>query len=163
MATYALRREQWLPYPKQVVFDFFTRPENLKAIIPPWLRFHILTPDPIEMKMGTTLAYTLRVRGFNIRWLAKIDRWNPPDEFVDIQIEGPYKVWHHTHRFSETEGGSLMEDIVRYELPLGPCGRLVHRLVVARDLSRIFDYRGQRIQEILGRDAGATNNVEPLD
>jgi hypothetical protein len=34
-----------------------------------------------------------------------------------------------------------MRDTVRYALPLGPIGELAHRLLVRRDLERIFDYR----------------------
>jgi ligand-binding SRPBCC domain-containing protein len=69
-------------------------------------------------------------------------------EFVDVQAKGPYKFWRHTHRFSETDGGTSMEDMVAYALPFGALGRLVHRLQVARDLSRIFDYRARRVQAL---------------
>lgn len=150
MATYTLYREQWLPHPRQVVFDFFARPENLETITPPWLRFHILGPDPVEMNEGTTISYALRVRGIPLRWLARIERWDPPHGFVDVQARGPYKAWRHEHRFSEVDGRTLIEDVVRYELPLGTFGRLAHRLMVARDLSRIFDYRAKRIQGLFG-------------
>jgi len=39
--------------------------------------------------------------------------------------------------------------IVRYALPLGPLGRLVHRLQVARDLAKIFEYREHRVRALL--------------
>jgi hypothetical protein len=130
-------------------FDFFSRAENLERITPPWMRFRILTPPPIKMKKGATIAYALRVRGIPLQWLTEIERWNPPYEFIDDQAKGPYKFWRHTHRFSEVDGGTLIVDIVEYALPFGLMGRLVHRLQVARDLSRIFDYRAQRVQALL--------------
>jgi len=144
-----LRRELWVPNPISEVFDFFSRAENLERITPPWMQFKILTPLPITMKPGATIAYALRVHGIPMRWLTEIERWNPPFEFVDVQAKGPYKLWRHTHRFSEVRGGTLIEDVVEYALPFGWIGRLVHRLQVSRDLAQIFDYRTQRVQALL--------------
>lgn len=149
MNTYTLQREMWVPNSVTAVFDFFSRAENLERITPPWMRFRILTPPPITMKQGATIAYALRVRGIPLRWLTEIERWNPPYEFIDTQIKGPYKIWRHTHRFSEAAGGTLIVDIVEYALPFGLIGRLVHRLQVARDLSLIFDYRAQHFPAML--------------
>ena len=146
--TYTLQRELCVPHSLREVFDFFSRAENLERITPPWMRFRILTPLPVPMKQGTTIAYALRVRGIPLRWLTEIEQWNPPYEFVDFQAKGPYKLWHHTHRFSEVEGGTSIVDIVHYALPFGPLGQLVHRLQVARDLEQIFDYRARRVQSL---------------
>jgi ligand-binding SRPBCC domain-containing protein len=148
MKEYTLQRELRVPHPLSVVFDFFSRAENLEKLTPPWMRFRILTPPPIEMKEGAAIAYALRVRGIPLRWISKIERWNPPFEFIDVQVKGPYKFWRHTHRFSEVEGGTSIVDIVHYALPFGPLGRLIHRLQVARDLAKIFDYRARQVQAL---------------
>ena len=150
MAGYTLQRELTVPRPLPEVFEFFSRAENLETLTPPWLRFRILTPKPIEMRQGTTIAYQLRVRGIPIRWQSKIEVWHPPSEFVDAQVKGPYKQWRHTHRFQEIEGGVRIVDIVNYSLPFGPVGRLVHRLQVAADLAKIFDYREQQVRLLVG-------------
>jgi ligand-binding SRPBCC domain-containing protein len=147
--TNTLRCELWVPNPLSEVFEFFSRAENLERITPPWMQFKILTPLPMTMKQGATIAYALRVRGIPMRWLTEIERWNPPFEFVDVQAKGPYKLWRHTHRFSEVRGGTLIEDVVEYALPFGWIGRVVHRLQVRRDLAQIFDYRTQRVQALL--------------
>jgi hypothetical protein len=149
MTLYRLHREIWVPQPLPQAFEFFSRAENLERITPPWMRFRILTPQPIRMKPGATIAYALRVRGIPLRWLTVIESWNPPFEFVDVQARGPYRFWRHTHRFTEAEGGTSIVDTVEYALPFGLLGRLVHRLQVARDLARIFDYRAQRVQDLL--------------
>jgi ligand-binding SRPBCC domain-containing protein len=150
MAYYILQRESLTDQPISAVFDFFSQAENLEKITPPWLRFRMLTPPPIEMLRGATIAYQLRVRGIPVKWLTEIERWDPPCEFVDVQVQGPYKLWRHTHRFSEVAGGTRMVDNVDYALPFGPLGRLVHWLQVAHDLSDIFDYREQRARALLG-------------
>jgi ligand-binding SRPBCC domain-containing protein len=111
----------------------------------------MLTPDPIVMARGTLLRYRLRVRGIPVSWLTEIKEWDPPHRFVDEQLEGPYALWHHTHTFEpDGTGGTLMRDEVRYALPLGALGELAHRLLVRGDLERIFDYRAERVPELLG-------------
>lgn len=143
-----LHRETWIPRPLETVFDFFRRAENLEILTPPWLHFRVLTPLPIPMNPGALIAYKLRVRGFPVSWLTRIEDWNPPYSFVDRQLRGPYTLWHHTHTFTERDGGTAMVDHVRYTLPFGPLGRFVHWLQVKRDVEKIFDYREERIRKL---------------
>lgn len=149
MTVHTLTRHAFLPHPIERVFDFFSRAENLEAITPPWLGFRIVTPLPIRMEKGTLIDYSLRIRGVPVRWRTRIEEWDPPHGFVDAQIRGPYRLWEHTHRFVAVEGGTEMTDTVRYMLPFGPVGVLVHHLVVARDLRAIFDYRAERMVKLL--------------
>ena len=89
MTIYQIHRELWVPRTLPEVFEFFSRVENREKITPPWMRFRILTPLPVEMKQGATIAYALRVRGIPLQWLTEIERWNPPVEFIDVQEKGP--------------------------------------------------------------------------
>jgi ligand-binding SRPBCC domain-containing protein len=150
MTVHLLHREQRLERAIEEVFAFFGDARNLEAITPPLLRFRMLTPEPIVMRAGTRLRYRLRVRGVPLNWLTEIREWEPPHRFVDVQLEGPYALWQHTHSFTDDgAGGTLMRDEVRYELPLGGVGELAHRLVVRRDVERIFDYRAARVPQLL--------------
>ena len=149
MATHQLRRDLWVPQPLNQTFDFFSRAENLEQITPPWLRFRIVTPLPINMTAGATIEYALKVRGVPLHWLTEIQIWDPPYAFVDVQTKGPYKRWRHTHQFRPDSGGTAILDVVEYELPLGILGDVVHRVQVARDLEKIFDYRTQRVKDLL--------------
>jgi ligand-binding SRPBCC domain-containing protein len=152
--TFVLEREQWLPRPVEEVFAFFADAANLEAITPPWLGFRILSPQPIPMRAGTRIAYRLGWRRLPLRWLTEITEWNPPHRFVDVQLRGPYALWHHTHEFEPQQGGTLMRDRVRYALPLGRLGTLMHRAVVGKDLQAIFDFRLKRVDELLGSPDG---------
>jgi ligand-binding SRPBCC domain-containing protein len=134
--------ELWLPRPREEVFAFFADPANLEAITPPWVRFHTVTPGPIEMRGGTLIDYRLRVRGFPVRWRTKITAWEPPFRFVDEQLRGPYRLWVHQHEFESRDGGTLVRDRVRYAVPFD---FLVHRLFVRRDIARIFSFRTQSL------------------
>ncbi len=147
-----LRREQHLPAPPAEVFPFFADAGNLEAITPAWLRFAIVPPRPTDMGMGTLIEYRLRLHGISVSWLTRIEEWIPGERFVDVQLRGPYALWHHTHEF-EADGadGTLMRDTVRYALPYGPLGEVAHRLFVARDLAAIFDFRTGRVRAAFTR------------
>ena len=140
-----LRTELWLPQPIEEVFAFFADAYQLEEITPPWLHFHVLTPRPIEMKAGAFIEYKLRMHGIPVRWKTEISAWEPPHRFVDEQVKGPYHHWHHEHRFTEKDGGTLMEDVVHYKIFLG---FILHPLFIKRDLEQIFHYRQEKMKEI---------------
>jgi ligand-binding SRPBCC domain-containing protein len=150
---HVLRREQRLPGPPGAVFGFFADAGNLEAITPAFLAFEIVTPRPIAMRAGTLIEYRLALHGLPVSWLTRIEEWEPDGthpRFVDMQLSGPYKLWHHTHEFApDGAGGTVMRDTVRYALPLGPLGEAAHRLLVARDLAAIFDHRRERVAALL--------------
>ena len=137
-----------LPLPVEAVFPFFAAAVNLERITPPELHFEILTPMPIETRLGTLLDYRLSLFGVPFRWRTEIAAWDPPNRFVDVQLRGPYDLWIHTHTFSATEAGTRIDDQVRYRLPLSPLGDIAFPLVKRR-LARVFSYRQQAVRAAL--------------
>jgi|SRR5665213_723617 len=144
MKLFYFETGQWLPRPRNEVFQFFSDAFNLEEITPPWLRFRVLTPAPIAMREDARIEYRLRIHGVPVRWKTRIATWNRPQSFIDEQISGPYRLWIHEHRFIERDGGTFCEDSVRYA-PRG--GALVNRLFVERDVRQIFAYRAERLKE----------------
>jgi ligand-binding SRPBCC domain-containing protein len=150
MVAYTLRREQVLDVGAEAAFAFFADAANLEAITPPLLRFELVTPPPIEVGVGTFLQYRLRLHRVPVRWDTLIQAWEPPHRFVDVQVRGPYRLWHHTHEVEALDGErSVMRDTVRYAIGFGPLGAAAHRLVVRRDLEAIFDYRAATVPDLL--------------
>jgi ligand-binding SRPBCC domain-containing protein len=142
---FKLETELWLPRPRDQVFPFFADAFNLETITPPWLQFAVLAPRPIQMRAGLRIDYRLRLRGFPLRWQSEITAWEPPGRFVDEQRRGPYRAWIHEHVFEESNGGTLARDTVQYAV-FG--GWLVNRLLVRRDVEKIFAFRQARLREI---------------
>ncbi len=150
MRIHRLEREQRLEHPLDEVFEFFAAARNLERLTPPWLRFEVLTPEPVDMRVGTLIDYRLRVHGVPLRWTSRIDEWEPGRGFIDRQLRGPYGFWYHRHSFAADGIATIVRDRVDYGLPFGRLGELAHQVLVRRDLERIFDYRRQAVLKALG-------------
>lgn len=153
--VYTLHRRQWVPRGLHETFEFFERPENLPRITPAWLRFRILTPAPIPMRRGLIIDYRVRIAGLPVHWRSRISEYDPPFSFRDEQVIGPYRLWDHRHRFSRENGGTVIEDFVVYEPPLGPLGVALDRLFIRHRLDDIFDFRRREIERLLTSGEGA--------
>lgn len=140
--------EQWVAQPPERVFPFFSDPANLEKITPPFLHFRVLGATTEKAADGTLIDYALSLHGLPMRWRSRIEEWVPNRRFVDVQLRGPYRLWHHTHEFEPVDGGTLIRDRVRYELPLGVLGDLAAGWLVRRDLDSIFDFRRRKIEEV---------------
>ncbi len=149
MGVHVIERVQVVPQPVEDVFAFFSLARNLEKLTPSWLKFEVLTPEPIAMRTGTTIDYRLRLHGVPLRWTSLIEEWEPGRRFVDRQIRGPYALWHHTHEFAPHPEGTLVRDRVRYAVHLGAAGEIARALFVRRDLNRVFAFRRRAVSQLL--------------
>ena len=162
----SLDREIIVPMSLNETFAFFADAANLQRITPPWLHFSILTPLPVQMRLGLEIAYVIRLYGLPLPWRSRIDVWEPGVCFVDRQLVGPYRWWRHEHRFEVVRGGTRVSDHVDYAPRIG----WLSRAVVWRDLGRIFDYRHEALRRILQeerrdkpRPSWTSEDVAPTD
>jgi ligand-binding SRPBCC domain-containing protein len=151
MPLHALHRKETVPVAPAAAWEFFSNPRNLPLITPPSLGFEILTPNPPDrIYAGMMIAYRVRpVAGLAVKWLTEITQVREGEYFVDEQRAGPYALWHHEHWLRPAPaGGTEVEDLVTYRLPLGWLGGAVHRIMVRRKLESIFDYRSVAVQKL---------------
>ncbi len=149
---YQLRFEQKIPTNIENVWNFISDPRNLKKITPSYMGFQI-TNEPIAEKMyaGMIIAYKVTpLLSIPMQWVTEITHVQKMEYFVDEQRIGPYSLWHHQHRISEIEGGTLMQDIVSYKPPFGPLGILANSLIIESQLKSIFEYRFQAVVREFG-------------
>lgn len=147
---YTLTARQWLPLLPEALFPFYADATNLERLTPPFLRFRVATPLPIEMREGAVIDYRLRLRGIPVGWRTHITWWDPPHGFRDEQARGPYVLWRHTHTFEKDGEGTMTTDRVQYIVPGGPLAPWVHDLAVRDDVQSIFRYRAQVLQSMFG-------------
>ena len=147
---YHLYEEQWVPFPRSKVWDFFSRPENLLKITPQKMKMSILEAPKGAMYPGMVLRYRVApLLGIPLEWTSEISAVQEQHYFVDTMLEGPFKVWHHLHRFEEQNGGTLLIDDLHYKIPLEPISKIVHPFLVKRELESMFAHRKQIINELL--------------
>ena len=156
---YRLTAKMTVDLPREEVFEFFADANQLERITPSWLNFKVLTPRPITMKAGLLLDYKIRLHAIPIKWRTEISAWDPPFRFVDQQLKGPHKRWHHEHTFEEVDGKTVVLDNVHY-IPSG--GSLIHRFMVKPDLEKIFRFRHDTLTEIFAaKIAGKASREKP--
>lgn len=152
MSLFQLKSKQKLPITLEDAWDFFSSPANLKIITPDYMAFKVKTGGNRKMYPGQIISYTVKP-AFNIplTWITEILHVEEKKYFVDNQIQGPYKLWHHKHFFEEIENGIEMRDEVDYILPFGLIGDIVHSLYVKKRLEGIFEYRKTKLIELFGK------------
>jgi ligand-binding SRPBCC domain-containing protein len=135
--------------PVDVVFHFHDDAKNLLRITPPELRTSIIST---EGKPGRGHRVRLRMWQLGIlpvTVLVEFVEYDPPRRLVDVQIEGPFRLWRQTRLFEPVPGGTRLTDSVEYELPFGLLGRIADRLVVAVQIRKMFSYRQNRTRALL--------------
>lgn len=148
---YTLKTSQLLPITVQEAWDFFSDPENLAKITPGHMGFRITSEKPSKMYPGQFITYKVSpFPGLITNWVTEITQVQPKLYFVDEQRIGPYRMWHHEHRFEVRGNAVLMIDRVSYKLPWGLLGRLAHFLFVRNQLKRIFSFREKILEKLFG-------------
>ena len=148
---YTLNKETFVETTMQQAWDFICSPANLNLITPDDMAFEIVTDLPEKMTEGMLVQYNVRIPFMGKQpWLSELKYIVPGRSFVDEQKIGPYKLWYHYHEIRPLNNGVLFIDRVTYEVPYGPLGKFVHALFIRRTLERIFRFREQRFNELLG-------------
>ena len=153
MAFYQLIKTQKLPVTISEIWNFISAPDNLKEITPEKMGF-IVTSNTGTKKMypGMIITYKIHpILGIPVNWATEITHVEDYKYFVDEQRFGPYKFWHHQHKFYEIKGGVEMVDILHYKVGFGFIGKIMNTIVVRSQLEQIFSYRFNKLEEMFGK------------
>jgi len=161
--------EQCIAAPLPRVFAFFADPRNLPRIMPPGqaalVQLNLVAPrfpadrvpaDGERMAgVGTEIVFKFRAilhLPMHERWTALITEFALNEYFIDSQKQGPFRRWQHTHSFGAKtingRDGTLIRDVVEYEVGFGIIGRMLESLLFQRMLRTTFEYRKQAAERI---------------
>ncbi len=138
---------QWIPRDRSTVFDLFLSLRNLEKMTHPWLNFQWIGTSPLKLDQNTELKYKISIYGLNIKSKIKITTYNPPHLFIDEQSNGLFSKFRHIHQFQSFAGGTLIVDLLNYQLRYKL--NLITGPLVQSDMKKIFNYRRQKILELL--------------
>ncbi len=153
MGFYQIHTTQKIPATLDEVWNFISKPGNLKRITPEYMGFDITSGnEDEEMHPGMIISYRVSpVFGIKMTWVTEITHIKEKEYFVDEQRVGPYSMWHHKHKIEGIEGGVLMTDIVSYRPPMGFIGNMLNAMLIKKQLKKIFDYREKAVEEYFGK------------
>lgn len=122
--------------PLDEVWRFHASTDGLVAVTPGWLGLQVESvvgpdgePDPAVLEPGSEVRLSMRPFGIgqSRSWTSRIthrERSDGAAELRDELLDGPFRRWHHTHRFAAVDSGTRLTDRVEYQLPRGPAERL---------------------------------------
>ena len=153
MAYTQIKTEQLIKTDIDTLWEFMSSPKNLQAITPKSMLFKI-TSDNKDEKMypGMIISYKVApILNIPMTWVTEITQVKKHAFFIDNQVIGPYKLWHHQHIFEPTKDGILMKDIITYAPPFGIIGKIANFLFIKRKVESIFDFRFKILEEKFNR------------
>ncbi|MGG6230150.1 SRPBCC family protein [Tenacibaculum sp. SDUM215027] len=147
---YTLSTEQVLNVPLQQAWDFFSSPENLQKITPSHMGFQITSGVDKKAYAGQIITYKVGVLpGVKSNWVTEITQVKEQQFFIDEQRFGPYKMWHHEHRFEELPNGkTVMKDKISYRIPFGFLGHIAQSIFIKKQLKEIFKHRYSTLEKL---------------
>jgi ligand-binding SRPBCC domain-containing protein len=94
------------------------------------------------LELGEEVTWEARHFGITQRLSSKITEFRRPDFFQDRMTKGAFRFLEHDHLFEPNSAGTLMNDILHFQAPLGPLGWLAERIVLAPHLREFLVARG---------------------
>ena len=141
-----------MPVPARALFDWHARPGAFERLSPPFERMEVLERSG-GLAPGARTVLRLHLGPVPRKWIAVHTALEDGRSFTDRQESGPFARWEQVHRMiPDGEARSVLEDEVRYALPLGPVGRLGSGLARER-LEALFAYRHALTAADLARHA----------
>jgi ligand-binding SRPBCC domain-containing protein len=102
-----------------------------------------------------TVTWRGRHFGLMLEHTSLIDRYDPPNHFRDVMVQGHFRTFEHEHFFEPAaDGGTLMRDRLILEAPFGPLGWVAEKLILRQYLTRFLRQRDAMIKRIAESPSG---------
>ena len=170
--AYQLEFVQWVPFPLEDVFLFFSDPHNLPRIMPSATGTRIeqlsLVPPPPAPGLnslrkpetvagaGSEIVTSFWIAAplpFRQQWIARITEFEWNHHFCDVQVKGPFASWRHRYELGievRNEGsGTVVRDQVEYEIGYSVLGRAAQKLFVEPQMRSTFAHRQKVLEGLL--------------
>tara|TARA_B100001059_G_C17491373_1_gene406509 strand:+ start:22 stop:519 length:498 start_codon:yes stop_codon:yes gene_type:complete len=147
---YTLYAKQTVAKEIDLIWDFFRKPSNLNKLTPEDVEFKIISGKSDDFYQGKMISYKIKpFKMLSFNWITEISHVKEGSYFVDDQVFGPYKMWHHEHHFkSNGDGTTVIIDKVKYKVPFYILGTLMHKIFIRKKLFNIFMFRQKKINEL---------------
>ena len=133
----------------ETTFDWFEHEGSFRSLMPPWEVAEEVKADE-TLEVGSQSIFRFPMGPMKMTWVAEHTAYDPPHHFADKMVKGPFWRWHHDHNLSEVNGITTVTDEVSYQVPFGPLGNLVDRILggalVRSRITRMFKARELRLQ-----------------
>ena len=147
---YTLYAKQTVNKEINLLWDFFKKPSNLNKLTPEDVHFKIKSGKSDDFYQGKIISYKIQIlKIFTLNWVSEITQVKEGSYFIDNQISGPYKLWHHEHHFKSHDNGTTdIIDKVTYKIPFYILGKFMHKIFIKRKLLNIFMFRQKQINNL---------------
>ncbi len=105
--------------------------------------------------LGEEVTWRGKHFGFTHEHTSRITAFDRPRHFRDEMVSGRFKSFRHDHYFEASEFGTHMVDLLEFQSPFGPLGRLIDLLFLSRYLETLIRERNA----IVKREAEHPSNV----
>jgi len=134
--------------PPETVFAFHADARNLERLSRPPVRFYLVNA-PRPTRQGDLQIFRIGLRPFTRRWHARIVAFDPGHSLTDLQEQGPFAFWRHSHIVFPDGASTVLIDYVEFASGHSPLARLFDRFVLLPLLRRAFADRHRRTQALL--------------
>ncbi len=150
-----------VPVSAAELFAWHERPGAFERLTPPWQTVRVEHMEGI--RTGDRAVFRVGP-GPGVRWVAEHRAYSDACRsgdggmcgFQDVQIEGPFASWEHTHRMIADGAGAILEDHVEARLPGGAVAEALGGWAARREFGRLFGYRHRVTAEDLARHSAWT-------
>ena len=95
-----------------------------------------------------TIVWSGSIFGFPVSHTSLVDEFERPHYFRDVMVKGLFKKYVHQHFLGESDGVTTMRDVIDFEAPYGPFGKIADALFVRGYLTHLLTNRNKVLKRV---------------